>query len=363
MSVKSWFAKKLSNAPPLGLLPLPRDERDFDLGFLWGDDVYTPKQERNILKTKSVKLQKFNTCGWTSSTAAKEIDEDVILSMRSMVCQGRESGLISKDGFSNLRSNELVLQKFGIAEESLLPSDVVVGWDEYSGAFNLSSTVRANMTKHKTNTFWAVSSVNQILKAIDDGRTIKVGLAWFTGYNMSGGLKAPWILEEGAGYFVGAHALFIKGYVLNYHGQKVVVLQNSYGTYYADAGTFYVKFDHLMKNVNTYGAFVNLDMPVDAAKWAIANDGKCYKLKNDPKVYLLKSGKKFWFPDLATLYAHGFSDVDICFDDEGNLENVESGGQMSFWDGEMVKEIKTIIQQKDNLKSIFEKYFKEVFNH
>ena len=89
----------------LGLDLLPKDDRDFSFGNIFGDLFsYKPLHEEFTIPTLSVKIQTANSCGWVASTAAKEVDEKVLLSPRSMVCLGKRAGLISGDGFSNLRA-------------------------------------------------------------------------------------------------------------------------------------------------------------------------------------------------------------------------------------------------------------------
>jgi len=162
---------------PLGLQKLPKDERDLNLGFLWFGG-YEPLHTRKEIKTLSVKLQRYNTCGWNSSTTGKEVDEDVKLSPRSLVIFGKEAGYISGDGFSNLRNNEKTVQKYGIAEERFL-SESNGGWSDYSDSARLTPEARQNATTHRSETYWSITNIDGILKAIDDERIVKVGVKWY----------------------------------------------------------------------------------------------------------------------------------------------------------------------------------------
>ena len=349
----------------LGLDPLKKDSRDekYSLG-LFGI-LYTPKYDRKMIDLPfGAKIQRFNTCGFVASTGAKEVDEKVRLDQRVFVMFGRLMGVISGDGFSNLRDNEKVAMEHGFAEEGILKHIDNGTWDDYSDPKHLTKEIRENALKHRTKSYSYITGTNAVYKAIDDGRTVKIGVGWRTFMNMRGGFSFPWILDFVKGFLVGGHALYVYGYDLNYRlkGNKCFAGRNSYGDTYGDNGTFWIKEADLKRETDNYGAFINYDLERDVIKWLSQHQGKIVKAHNNNDVYLIKEDKKYKYPDLATLYAHGRLDQDIIGVDPDYLNEIDAGDEINFWDGPNVHPIKAIIQQQNNLKPIFEKYFSELFN-
>lgn len=361
------FLKKLFGVKEkylCGLLPLKEDARDFKLGiFGWGD--YQPKSQKHIIDTVSVKNQyPFNTCSWNSRTVGKEVDEYMRLSVRFLVKMGVKLGLISGNGFADLRASETIVQKYGICEPQLLPENST-DWNLYSAPV-VSQAMLDNAAQHRSSTFWRISNRNEAWKALDDGRTIRIGLRWRTAMNMQGGFSAPWILDFAKGQYVGGHAVLCVGYDTNYNGYSTFILQNSYGEEYGDRGKMYIKVEDFEREINYFGAFCDLDMPKDVASWLNEFNGKLVKDALNPDdahksdVYLIKDGKKKLLPDMATAYAHGYSDENIK-DDEGMLSAVPLGDALNFWDGQNVMTIKALILRQQQLKPLFAKYFNELF--
>lgn len=358
--LKQWILR----TPKLGLLPQPEDDRDMGYSLLSLFGSYEPQHTEKILDLPyPAKFQKYNTCGWVSSTAGKELDEQVELDERAFVMLGKESGYISGDGYSYLRNNERVLNEKGIPKEGLITASYY-NWSTYSDPSKLNQAIREDAEKHKTKSYSRIYNVNEIYKAIDDGRPVKIGVKWRTSFNMGGGFKYPWILNFNLGTYVGGHATLIRGYnqkYLNIDNNKCFRGRNSYGAGYGDNGDFWIKEEDLQKQIDFYGAYVNYDLEKDMIKWLAQHQGKLVSGHNDPNVYLIEGDKKRLFPDLATLYAHGWLDEDITHVEPDYISSVEDGEPMNFWDGQHVKAVKAIIQQEENLKPIFSKYFNELF--
>jgi hypothetical protein len=311
-----------------GLLPTPEDFRDFQTGiFGWG--TYTPKHTRKINQTLSVKNQRnLNTCQWNATTAQKEPDEDCLLSTRLLVAKGKKMGLVEGDGFSNLRSGQKVLQDYGAVEEGLFTEPIINGniiWDEYIRLNPDLYTDRAS--KHKISSFWAVSSRNDLLKLLDEGRIIATGTMWYSGFNQGGGFSSPWIISSKVGYQIGGHAFVIVGYDLNYHGKKVYICQNSYGKEWGDKGLFYVTMDYM--DGNNYGYYTNLDdVDKELGKFINDYDGQNVRGKGTPGIFHIQNGKKKAYPNMETFLAwngkrRGFVEVDKAI-----LDKVENGDIM-----------------------------------
>jgi len=272
-----------------GLHKTPEDLRDFNIG-LFGWFSYKPKHKRHVVKTLSVRNQEnLNTCQWNVTTVQKEVDENCRLSVRSLVIKGKILGYISGNGFSNLRSGQKVLQKWGILKEGLI-DEKVNNWNNYSDPEAIKG-LDEEAAKHKISSYWSVNNRNEILKLLDDNRVISTGLKWYSGFNMSSGFKLPWIIWKVIGWYVGGHAILIKGYDLNYKGRKVYVCQNSYGKGWGNKSEFYIDMDYLDRN--NYGFFTNLD-EVDRglAEFIINYDGKDVKSKNSSTIYRIQKGIK-----------------------------------------------------------------------
>ncbi|HPQ42934.1 MAG TPA: hypothetical protein PKZ42_01805 [Syntrophales bacterium] len=350
--------KSLFFDTPLGLKKLPQDNRDLGFNWLFGTD-YEPKHKTRVLEPLSVKTQKWNTCGWAASVASKEIDEKVKLSIRVFVIIGKFLGYISGDGFSNLRDNEKALQKMGVAEEGVIPESAD-SWEEYSDTSLLTEEVKTNAAKHKSKSFWRIYNTSEIYKAIDDGRPVKIGVRWYYGLNMSGGFCWPWLYKI-ISWLVGGHAMFVRGYNTDYQGQKVFIVRNSFGIGYGDKGDLYITEEDLQKEIELYGAFANLDETVEVGKWLAESQGKVVKTIDNQNVYLIQGNQKRLYPDEPTLIAHGKDLSDIIIVEAEILDQVQAGEKINFWDGGNVKQVRAMIQQREELKTKFKKYFNELF--
>jgi hypothetical protein len=321
-------------AKPSGLLPTPPDKRDFQTGiFRWLG--YQAKHPRHEIPTLSVRTQLFNTCQWAATTVQKEPDEKEYLNIRLLVARGRKLGLVSGDGFSNLRSGQKVLQDWGIPPRTAITEDAS-HWELYSGVNTDLYTDRAS--QHKTSSFWSVSSRNDLLKLLDENRIITTGLMWYTGFNQGGGFSSPWIISKPVGYQVGGHAFVIIGYDMNYQGRKVYICQNSYGFNWGDKGRFYVDMDYLDKNGYSY--FTNLDeINKDLGKFLNEYDGQNVK-GILPTVYYVQAGKLKAYPDEITYLAYNVIDRHITNYkqvDDNLIRQAEKGDNMDitkslYWD-------------------------------
>ena len=285
-----------------GLLPHTEDERDYEyhqLGGIFGG--YTPKNEVLELPEYSTKNQgRFNDCTFNALAVQREITEKVPLSVKSVVCYARKQGYLTGDGYSDLRSGQKTALEFGLAEESLLP-DVKSDWDSYSAETQLTDAIRANANTHRTKAFFKVTTKDEFLKALDDGYAIHCGMDWFTGYNMGGGLTAPWILPWAKGIGVGGHAICCVGYDLK---KQLLKFKNSYGPDWGDRGHFYVRFQDWFGS--NWPGYVGVDMDEDTfAQFLKSYEGKHVKSASSPVIYLIENGKKRAFPNEATFYAFG----------------------------------------------------------
>lgn len=284
--------------------PDKEDPRRFKVGFLGFGNRYERKHERHIINTVSVKNQTGrNTCCYESAIVQKEIDEVTELSVRSCVVWAKGQGYISGDGFSSLEAAQITLQKFGAADATLI-DDTNRPWTFYSAPNVISDSVQRSAETHRTDSFWQVETMNELYELLDKGRVVTSAMYWYTGYNMGGGLRAPWIFTYRKGWQVGIHAVAVIGYDKNYHGEDVLIVQNSYGKNWGDESKFYVRVSDFEREFRIFKGYANLDMPKDLGKFIRDYTWKDVKSTNSPKVYRIEGGKKRHYVDIESYVAH-----------------------------------------------------------
>lgn len=304
-ALKRWFFAEYHNGKRYvtgGLLPHIEDERDFEyqaLGGIFGG--YEPKHsERYRIPTKYMKDQSpFNTCTWNAYASQRELDENVELSVPSIVCYGKKKNYLYGDGFASLRENQKTGLEFGIAEERFLP-DVKMDWVSYSDPKRLTQAIEINAAEHKAKSYFLVKSKEEFLKALDDNRVIHTGADWFSGYNMNNGFTSPWILPWGKGVKVGGHAFLCVGYDLK---RSLLIFQNSYGRGWGEGGDFYIKMADWFSG--GWVGYVSVDLDTDVlSQFVTAYNGK--QVKGDgPGIYVIQNGEKRSFPNPLVFYACG----------------------------------------------------------
>lgn len=284
-----------------GLLKHKEDERDYGFGLFHGlFGGYQPKSIVCDIQTLSVKDQGiFNDCTWNAYAVQREIDEEKILSTRSIVCYGKSVGYLSGNGFADLRSNQRAGLEFGIAEQSLL-LDNDQRWEIYSNPKLLTDAIKANAALHKDKSFFLVKSKDEWFKALDEGHIIHTGGNWFSSYNVSGGLTSPWILPWRRGTLVGGHAFACRGYDLQ---RGLLKFQNSYGADWGDHGCFYIRINDWFGSENI--GYVSMKMDQDAlTNFLLSFEGKQVKGAG-PAIFCIQNGQKRVFEDEITFYAFG----------------------------------------------------------
>jgi len=316
-----------------GLLKDKVDLRDFQYGWLWGGD-YAPKREEWKIPTVSLKDQNpFNTCVFNSCSIQKEVDEGCELSVSSLVARAKLEGLVSQDGFSTLRSGQKMIQNYGISSIKTL-GERSQTWENYSHASNLTPEIAEDAKLHRSESYWQVSGKSQTLKALDEGRVIHTGIDWYSGYNMSSGFTAPWIIKGELGFKVGGHAIAIVGYK-----RGLYIIQNSYGPTWGDGGCFYITMDFFDRV--GHARYIQKDMPVDIVPLIRDNDGKAVKVKGKPEIYLIKEGKKCPFLNMLVFYSFGFAQKGYVYVDSV-LDKVETGETLDFKDSPYWAELSTV---------------------
>lgn len=338
---------------PSGLLPYEQNDKDFKLGSLWGKLTgtdYIPKARKVSLKTYSVKDQTpFNDCVFNGTTCAKEIDEKVVLSVKSLVKYAKLKGYLTGDGWANIKAGQMALQEFGIMEEKDMPDVGHDNWELYSSNSGLDY---AKAAAHKIKSYWAAENRNEILQTLENGKAVVTGMKWYSGFNQSGGFRFPWIIDKIVGYLVGGHCIAIVGYDLD---KGLYEIQNSYSKFWGLTGRFFIEMDYLDKEMfgwGGYGAFTNLDIDSDLGKIINGYDGVFVKGKKST-IYLIQKGVKKAFPNWATYLAFGgkYKGFTQLNDEESALlEQVKSGDNMDIkkspaW--EQINNIK-VLDDKNN---------------
>lgn len=284
----------------LGLIKHTPDERDYSYDDVFlGAQAYQPKHTSHEIKTLSIKNQlPFNTCCFASATLQKEIAEGVELSVKSLVSSAKQKNRLQKDGYSTLRNAQQTIIDCGIAETSII-DDSRGGFETYASSQNLTRSVVDNAATHRSAKFFSVASRDAWFKALDDGNAIQTWITWRTAYNMSGGLKAPYILRIGAGSAVGGHAFTCIGYDLT---KGLLKFQNSFGMAYGDNGCFYIRISDWFNVVKSVG-YVSID--TDQAQIIASYEGKDVKADGNPSIYRIENGKKRSYPSEFIFYSHG----------------------------------------------------------
>lgn len=327
ISMKTLF-RKINNfgwQEKNGVLePDPNDPRDFMVGGIlgWGNK-YEPKHQELIIPTISIKNQfNRNTCTFESATAQKEIDEGVELSVRSVVIYAKLQGWIKSNGFSSLKLSQQAIQEFGAVEASRIVDDIP-SWPIYSSKDRNSSQTWESAKEFRSDSYWKENSISELYESLDKFKAVQTAIAWYTGYNMGGGLDSPYILQKNKGRKVGYHAILVIGYKRNFHGQNVFVCQNSFGENWGDNGLFYIEESHLADFIDMFGGFLSMDIEKEVGKFLRDYNFKAVKHVDDPKIYLIANGQKRWFETMDAMQKSGFRSFHLVDMDE--LKKIPEG--------------------------------------
>jgi hypothetical protein len=311
-----------------GLNKYVKDDRDFDLGiFGWGK-TYQPKNKLVLISTRRIiDQQNYNICQWAATTTCKEAEEGVDLTERSIVCKGKQLGMISGNGFSNLDAGDKVLKDWGIVKDGQFDNNYCNGnWLNFVSPNTNGWPMNGIARLHKIASHWNVSKRGDILKLLDDGKLLKTAIDWYTGFNQGGGFgNRGFIMDRFIGYKVGGHAFACKGYILNFKGigadnkviqgvggQNVYVFQNSYGPLWGATieykgifhrGLFFAEMNFFEKYGWVFKA--TLDMPLDVAHFINDYNNMNVKAQGENTVWLILNGQKHKYLTTVSLAKSG----------------------------------------------------------
>jgi len=304
-----------------GLLPTPNDERDLKTEHLLGFGLwhYTPANQSVYLPPISIKNQNgFNTCQFNATVGRKERDEKVELLVRPFVAYAAHNGLLTGNGFSDMRAGEKILASWGCPEKDFCASLGINEFQPNGAAYSWADYINVpldklteNAAKHKSKSYWSVSTVWDAVKLLDQGKASKVAIDWYSGDNIGYGFNAPWLIQKNIGYYIGGHCIVLDGYDMNYQYFSATKLQNSFGASWADAGQFHITFDMMNTWISKYGAWVDLDIeyqPTLSAQDIIQKfDDQNVKGDQGPAIYKIYQGYKLPYANAeAFLSINGF---------------------------------------------------------
>lgn len=331
------------------------DERNFETKVLgWSLFGYTPQNVRKINKINPlfiVNQGQNSICTQAGATHHRMIEEGVELKVQSLTSYMQRNGMLGYKGLASIDAPNIALQKYGIEAGKT---------DVYGRSFEDISSRPLNAieaAKHKISSRWNVSSRGDILKLIDEGKTVEVATDWYTGYNQSMGFSYPFIIDKKIGYCVGGHFYVICGYDLNYYkNRQVYVCLNSYGPDWADHGYFYIDMDFF--DADNYGRRCTLGIASGIGKFLNKYDGKNVKKSNNPAIYRIESTKKRVFVSWADFLSYfglveGFTVLSS--DEEVILDALESGANMDIKDSpcnQLMSYIKNADQKEELLKAL-----------
>ena len=334
-----------------------KDERNFILGGSWN---YQPKQVRVLLPTRGIRDQKqINSCVLESIAVQKEQQEGTDLSAQVAAAYLRSLKVMGENGTS-LDAGQKMLIDFGMAERRFEDDDRRTFYT-FTRPTILTEEVIANAGLHKGKSYWRAPSLGQILEQIDEGRIGQTGCIWYDTYTA---LRGRRILQPFMGQQVGGHAFAIVGYDTNFNGEKVVILQNSFGEDFGDKGFFYIRFRDFEK-VCTFAPRYSLDIDKDKASWLSLHSGRGMRELNSPRVYLIEGDRKRYIPDIGLMLLLGINHEKLETDTDNMLLEVPEGNEMTIEDVPPAKvyEMKRLIQvsQDDKiLREIAKKYFPDI---
>ena len=317
----------------MGFDPKLQDERDFELGWSLFGSNYAPKNIRinNKPDWQPIRNQKnINSCVCESGCGQKEKDEGLELSAQDMATYLRSLGQMSINGTS-LSYFQNALKNRGVAEKDLYPNSYDVSWTEFSKPERLTQLITNNAANHKSSSFYKTTDTNQILEELDNGKIGHTACDWYDGYYSNAIKNNNFILSPFRGSKTGGHAIRVVGYDTNYKGNKVFIMENSWGKEYGDSGLFYIKFEDYTK-LCIYGTYFNSDIEKNVMGFISMYQNFPVKSPNDPKCYLIKGKQKRHIPDEALFEMLDFTWKDLIDDKENILADVEEGLPLTFDD-------------------------------
>lgn len=282
-----------------GLTKLPKDDRDFSFGGIFGyGDIKSLPYRYIITNEPKIKNQDVvpnsDLCTAFALTSLSEYQENVELSpeyqfMKTKLIQG-----VWETWGADLRSACKSLVKFGSLEQSQSPytlgkdgRDKVANWNNWEKGLDFYAKVHKKLSYFKVEPSFNVDTFDAIRLALFHGKekmqAVFTGVLWRPEWTRAHyGVLPKKYGRDGFG-----HAVLAIGWD-NIDGEEKIILQLSNGRNIGNNGLFYASRD-IVNQEFTYGAFVFEDLPPEQAKFL------------SEKKLTIKS--RWWVKYISKLYA------------------------------------------------------------
>ena len=149
------------------------------------------------------------------------------------------------DGGAFVRDGIKSLNKWGVCSESIWPYLL----DKFAEAPSINAYTDA-MTR-VVNRYYRLYTLDHILEALNLGYPVVSSMDVYDGFEE---LDRPSLLKmpKSAERLIGGHAVTIVGYNKK---SKIMIIRNSFGTTWGDAGYFYAPFDYIKKHFMDHWIF------------------------------------------------------------------------------------------------------------
>lgn len=253
-----------------GLLPLPKDIRDFKYHKVFGTGQPCPDTDFEVAKPLAIKDQgSTDFCSGFSGAAVSEDQEGVILSGEFFFSRIKKITGDWKEYGADLRSVCKAACAYGFLEDSLSPYKVgktprsfIANPDNWGTNFDAAAMV------HKKKSYFSIEGPDfftAFRNALWNNRDLKcsilTGLDWEEDWTDAKGGIVP----KKTSMVTGPHAVKIFGQKM-INGELYLKLQNSWGEEYGDHGIYYLPKEVINKKC-TFGSFMFIDIdPAEVKK-------------------------------------------------------------------------------------------------
>jgi hypothetical protein len=255
-----------------GLLPLPADPRDFQLGWVVKLPALEELPAEFVLEGYDIKNQgATDFCAAFAAVGVSELQENVKLSPEWQFAKAKQL-VGSLEGWGlTLREVVKSLVRFGSIEKAHAPYEVGEKERDFLADWqNWPAELDTKATAHKKQSYFAVTgpydAFDNIRASIyhyrEKKRAVLLGLMW--GYDLQTN-HLNWITEFGFG-----HALYAVGWKV-IEREPAIVLVNSYGREVGDNGVHYISRRVMNRWAKEFGIYMFIDEKPEKAKknWGI----------------------------------------------------------------------------------------------
>lgn len=266
-----------------GLRETPLDERDYQLGAVYGliDIKKVPMGNFNLPRVKIKNQGSKDFCGTYMATSASEAQEEIELGPDWQFSQVKKMQGEYESWGTDLRTAMLSLVKIGsipkeVEDEFLKRQgylaedrDFLANWNNWPESFNKIAE------KHKKRTLFEVKgpydAFDNVRAALwqhrNDRCKVAMGVMWRYNWNNAPGGIIP-LEAEGPGE---GHAILGVDQVYK-NGELYIVIPNSWGEEVGDKGVFYANREVFNAHFANFKFFMVKDLPKEVAKYLIQNN-------------------------------------------------------------------------------------------